>query len=454
MEEVCSNDLDSVSGQIAVHYEQAGQAEQAINYYRRAANVAQRTFSNAEARSQLIQALTLLQVLPDTVERSRTELSLLIGLGTALMAIKGYGHPEVEQTLLHAWNLCQKLGNHEQSIPVLTDLWLCYNQKGDLAQQAIWSARLEREVRNSSMKAFQTIAHLTLAGTALFSGDFLAAKQYAEGGLATFDPEQPNSPNSSIEVDPGIMLLPGLALSLWVLGYPDQARQYIQLALDLAYRSSQPATIGAAMSMAAMFYQWRGDVTLTGEQAAGTIAYAREKSIPQWVAHGHILHGWSIEQLRKNGEGIQQLRQGLIDWQVMGSQLFLTYYLLLLAEICTLSNQLDQGYDALAEALAIVQAGGESWMEAELYRYQGEILLRRGADEQEVEACYQQALEIARLQQARSFELRATMSLCRLWQNQGKQVVAREVLAESYNWFSEGFKTADLHQAKALLNSL
>jgi adenylate cyclase len=206
--------------------------------------------------------------------------------------------------------------------------------------------------------------------------------------------------------------------------------------------------------MATVLQQWCGEVSLTLDQAEATIDYATEKGMPLWIAHGHTLQGWALAREGQVDKGVDQLRYGLAAWQAIGARLAVTYYLLLLAEICTVSDRLDEGLQAVEDALAIICDGGESWLEAELYRRQGELLQVRGANHKEIEICFQRALETARRQHARSFELRAAISLHRLWQRQGKHTAARQMLTEVYSSFSEGFDTADVREAKALLDSL
>jgi predicted ATPase len=206
--------------------------------------------------------------------------------------------------------------------------------------------------------------------------------------------------------------------------------------------------------MAMVLLQWCGEISLTLDQAAKTIEYSTEKKILQWISHGRMLRGWALAHSGKVDRGVDLLRQGLAEWQAMGARRSLTYYLLILAETYSLSGRIEEGLNAVGGAQAIIAEGGERWLEAELFRRQGELLLAREADGQDVEACFQRALEIARLQQARSLELRAATSLSRLWQRQGKYTVARKMLAKSYNWFTEGFDTADLRQARALLDAM
>lgn len=462
LEKVYVSNLDAVSGQIAAHYEQAGLVKQAINYYQQAGEVARKTFSNADVASFLTRALTLVPRLPDTVERNRIELALLFDRNPALMASKGYGHTEVEQSLLRTLDLCRKLEIHDKTISAIAALWVCNNLKGNLEQQAKLAEDLKREIGDSADAELHTIAYFALAGTALFRGEFLAAQQYAEKGLSNCESGQLGSEDGSesgslsnvFGLEPGIALIQGLALSLWLLGYPDQAQQRMEQGLELALNYGQPASVAAALGMGTLIHQWRGDIPLTVEQSEATIDYATEKELPQWVAHGQILRGWALGCQDRVETGITQIREGLEAWQAMGAGVSLTYYHLLLAEICSLGEKFDEGLHIVQKALKITHEGGETWMEAELYRRQGELLLMGMEDEKKAEACFLQALAIARLQQARSFELRAAISLSGLWQHQGKRSAAHNVLTEDYSWFSEGFNTADLRQARALQESI
>lgn len=453
LEKVYAAELDPVSGQIAVHYDHAGEFALAVAYYQRAVGVAQQTFSNAEVVDLISRALTLLPLLPDTNERRRTELNMLITLGTAQMLIKGVGHSEAEKTFLRAWNLYQLQGEQDQAIPALAGLCLCYHLRGDQTQAQYWAEQLKLEVHTMANPLFRDIVQLTLTGATLFSGGFIEAQRHAEQGFARHGPDMHRYQIVSLGYNPGISILGYWSLSFWFLGYPNQARIRMKKAISLAKILRQPMDIGFILSMNTILHQLCDEVALTLDQAAASMEYAREKGLQQWIIHGRILFGWAIAQRGQTDQGYEQVRQGIVAWKSMGARLALTYYLLLLAETCTISGQVEEGLKAVSEALAIIHTGGESWMEAELYRRQGGLLLVQGADEQEVEACYQRALEIARLQQARSFELRAAMSVSRLWRLMGKDTDARNLLNDIYSWFSEGFDTADLRQAKHLLDT-
>src|SRR5262249_8649638 len=176
---------------------------------------------------------------------------------------------------------------------------------------------------------------------------------------------------------------------------------------------------------------------------------------PYWRAYSSILHGWALAHQGQTREGIEQIHHGMMAWRVTGAELNRSYFLTLLAEAHGTMGQPDPGLTALAEALTHVDKTGERWYEAEIHRLKGELLLQQNSDNQvEAESCFHHALDIARTQQAKSFELRTATSLARLWQSQGKRQEAHDLLASVYNWFTEGFDTADLQEAKALLAEL
>lgn len=455
LEHIHTGNLDAVSGQIAFHYEQGGRTEEAIEYYQRAAAVAQAMFfSNAEVCRLLTRALQLLPLLPENAERAQTELNILVTLGTALMSSKGDGHPEVEQTLLRAWDLCQSLGNDELSMPILSGLWQCYHLKGDFNEEMTWVRHLQEKVQIKSDSQFHSSAYLALAGSSFYRGELQAAREYGEQLIVGYDPRQIPQQIALLGYEPVISVIQCLALSLWLLGFPDQARNRMQLALELAVQSSQPSTIASTMGMSIVLHQWCGDIHQTREQAVATIDYSVEKGISQWVAHSNMLHGWARACAGQILSGLDELQEGLKSYQATGARLSLPYYLLLLADVFTLSGQHGEGLSTTQESLKILDESGERWFEAESYRRRGELLLAKGANENQVQSDFERALEIARLQQARSLELRAAMSITRLWQKQAKYTAARELLTKIYNCFSEGFDTSDVREAKALLDAL
>ena len=207
--------------------------------------------------------------------------------------------------------------------------------------------------------------------------------------------------------------------------------------------------------MAAIVYQCRRDVPAVHEQAEAAVALSTEQGFLLWVAVGTILRGWALAMQGQGEEGMAQVRQGIAAWRATGAAVIVPYFCTLLADVCAHLGHTEDGLQALAEAHTLVEQHEERFWEAEVYRLRGVLLLRQtGTPQAEAEACFQQALDVARRQEAKSLELRAAMSLARLWQQQGKRAEAYDLLAPTYGWFTEGFDTADLQEASALLEAL
>jgi predicted ATPase len=248
-----------------------------------------------------------------------------------------------------------------------------------------------------------------------------------------------------------------VALTLWLLGYAEQALQRIQAALALARALAHPFSLAYVLIATGWFYHWHREAQTIRVCAEEAIALSCEQGFPLREAQGTILRGWALAVQAHQEEGMAQMHQGLAALRATGTEVNLTYYLSLLAETYGQRGQTDEGLCVVAEALAGVQNGRERWWEAELQRLRGELLLGQEGTSRnvvEVERCFQQALAIGRDQKAKALELRAAMSLSRLWRAHGKRAMAHELLAEIYGWFTEGFDTADLQEAKALLNEL
>jgi predicted ATPase len=244
------------------------------------------------------------------------------------------------------------------------------------------------------------------------------------------------------------------ACALWHLGYPDQAVKMSNEGLARAQELSHPFNLAYAFFFSANVHQFRREVQVVRDRAEALIQFASEQRFPLWKAWGTFLRGWALVEQGDRNEGIAQVRQALEDCSSMEVALFPTYSLALLAEAHGKAGQAKEGLNVLGEALERVDKSGERLHKAELYRINGELLLMQGAAEAKVEECFHQALEVARDQNAKSLELRAVMSLSRLWQKQGKKEDARTLLEEVYGWFTEGFETADLKEVKFFLKAL
>ena len=242
---------------------------------------------------------------------------------------------------------------------------------------------------------------------------------------------------------------------LWKLGYPDQALRRSQEMRTYAQALPHAFTLARSLFYAAVLYRFRREGATAQEHAEAALAIMTEQGFVHNLGFATINRGWALAAQGQREEGLAQMQQGLAATQATGSRIALSEFLALLAEVYGQSGQAEAGLRLLAEALAHVEHTGERFYEAEVYRIKGELLLQQAVpDAPQAEACFQQALVVARRQQAKSWELRAAMSLSRLWQQQGKRTAARELLAPIYRWFTEGFDTADLQEAKALLEAL
>jgi len=274
-------------------------------------------------------------------------------------------------------------------------------------------------------------------------------------GMTLYNPQQHHAIAFLHGEDAGVICRSYAAWTLWYLGYPDQGLTQNDAAVTLAQQSANPYSLAYALTWAAMLHQYCRDGRAAQERADAAIVLATEQGFPFWRLLGSILHGWARAQQGQAKEGIEQIRQGLRAFRAAGAELGRPYWLALLAEAYGTIGQPAAGLTGLAEALTLADTTGERWYAPELYRLRGALLLLQSADNhEEAQACFHHALDVARVQQAKSLELRAATSLCQLWQQQGKRAAAYALLAPLYGWFTEGFDTADLQEAKALLEEL
>ncbi len=311
---------------------------------------------------------------------------------------------------------------------------------------------LAQQVQDAAM----LVASRRALGTTLFMlGAGAAAHTHFVQGMALYDPQQHRASVFLYGDDEGVLCHSTAAWTLWYLGYPDQALARSHEAVTLAQHVAHPFSLGYALMLSALFHSFRREVRLTQERAEAVIILATDQGFPQWKAVGALLRGWTLAHQERAKEGIEQLTQGLRAVRAMGAKINQSYFLALLAEAHGIMGQPAEGLMTLTEALTLTDTTGERWYQSELYRLKGELLLQHSSDNHaEAETCFHHALDIARNQQAKSFELRAATSLARLWQQQGKRQEAHDLLAPVYHWFTEGFDTADLQDAKALLEEL
>jgi predicted ATPase len=414
-----------------------------------------RLSSYKESVNYLIRGLELLATLPDTPERTQQEFDLQMALGLALMATEGHTSTNVEQVYSRAWILCQHMDESPELFSVLWGLWQYYCSRATL--QSAWEIgnQLLTLAQRTNNPAHLLAAHASLGCTLWYRGEFAAARPYLQPGITLSDSEEQRDHAFRYGISPEVRCLSYGAANLWLLGYPEQGLQMSCAALELAQELTHSPSLVFALYWVACLYQFRREVYTTQEMLKASLILATEEGLTLWVANGACLKGWVLAMLGQEEEGIAQMRQGLTDISTKGLVGAQPGYLSLLAEVNGRIGKVDEGLCILAEALSLVNENGQRHMEAELYRLKGELILAQSLDNiEETETCFQQALEVARSQQAKSWELRAATSLARLWQSQGKRAEARELLEPVYSWFTEGFDTADLLDAKKLLDEL
>jgi predicted ATPase len=429
---------------------------QAISYWQRAGQHTVERSAHVEAIAHLSRGLELIHTLPDSAERLQHELTLQLALGSALMVTKGYGAPEVERVYAQARRLCQQMGDTPQLFPALHGLWQFYILRAELQTAHELAEQLFGLAHRLQDPALLPEAYRALGEPLVWLGVFAPAHAHLEQGMAHGDSQPTHSHTLLPELHPGVTCRVFAAFALWMLGYPDQARHSIHEALALAQALVSPINLAMARCFAALLHQFRREGHAARERAEATITLSTERGFPHFLALGRLYGGWALVVQGQGEAGIAQIRQGLTDYEATGATLERPYSLALLAEAYRDAGQAAEALPILAEALHLVETRGDRWCEAELYRLKGDLLLALSAQHQpqQVEACFRQALAIARRQQAKSWELRAALSLSRLRQQQGKCDEARELLAPIYGWFTEGLDTADLQEAKALLEEL
>jgi predicted ATPase len=299
------------------------------------------------------------------------------------------------------------------------------------------------------------IAHYALGTTWFCLGVLPAARQHLEEGLTRYTTDQRRAPVFRMGHDPGVACRTWTAMTLWLLGYPEQALVRLHDALTLAHALSHPFSLAFARVCAALVYQWRRDVSAMHEQAEAAVALSTEQGFTLWAAWATSLRGWAWAMQGQGEEGMAEVRKGIAACRATGGALLVSYFCTVLADVADHLSHIEEGLQALAEAHTLVEQHEERWWEAEVYRLRGVLLLRQmGTPQAEAEAWLQRALDVARRQEAKALELRAAMSLSRLWQQQGKRQEAYDLLAPIYHWFTEGFDTADLQDARTLLAEL
>jgi class 3 adenylate cyclase/predicted ATPase len=441
---------------LAHHHTEANSPQKAVEYWLKAGQQAVHRFADREAVGHLQKGLSLLRALPDTPERARLELALQTSLGPALMATKGYAAPAVGEAYGRARDLCQQLKDITQLFPVLWGLWMYHLFRAEHEAANELTKQILGVAKTTGDPDLALEAHFAAGLSAFYCGELPPAREHLEQAVSAYDPERHKGLASTYGgLDPGVCSLVYLAWTLWLLGYPDQALKKADEAQPLAKQVANLYTQARSLYWDSLVRQFTGQWDVLRDRIETAISMATEHGFALVLGVGPIMRGWALVAEGQAEEGIKQISQGLERYRATGAAVQLPHLLTALIEAYNKLEQPEEGLTALAKAQALVEKTGERYYEAELERLKGEVLLAQSPDDPaEAEACFHNALEIARRQQAKSLELRAAMSLARLWQRQGKEGDARQLLNDVYTWFTEGLATLDLRDARDLLNEL
>jgi tetratricopeptide (TPR) repeat protein len=436
------------------HFSEGGFEEKAIAYYTVAGERDVKRDANVEAIRHFRRALELLERRPETVERNKTELKVLAKLGPALAAARGFGAPEVETAYLRARDLSDQFGEPVEQCQALWGLWLNTVGRERFEAARPIADQLLALAERSGDRTLLLEAHHAMCPTTLWVGNPQAARSHGEQGMRLYEREQHRSLAFLFGGhDPGVCCRMHSAMALWFLGHPESALERSRTGLAMAMELSHIGTIVNELPFGGIVNQLCGDVVAVGELAESLTSLSTEHGFPQWLAFGKVLNAWVHSQGRGQAPAAE-LRCAVSEYRAE-HELYVPYFLGLLAAVQLRYGESAEGLHTVVEGLELTGGNGSRLMDSELLRLKGESLLARdcGADaDAEVALC--QAIDIARRQSAKSWELRAAMSMARLWRDQGKRRQAYDLLARVYDWFTEGFDTLDLKQAKALLDEL
>jgi class 3 adenylate cyclase/predicted ATPase len=434
---------------VAHHYGEAGMTDKAIGYWHLAGKLSVTKSAMREATGQLRRGLSLLEGLPDPRERAERELDLQMALGPALFATKSWSHPDVGRTYARTWELCRQLGDHSREFTALRGLWLYHINLLEMEKAQHFAEEALRVAERLDDAARLVGAHVTLSVTLLFQGKLEPALAHSRRGFEMFDPNMqfPDWPGSH----PGVLCQFVLALISWMLGYPDRSLDELRAAVGSAETLGHPLTLAQTLSYGAFVHIFRREPPAAADFAGRALRICEEHRIANVQAYALGARGWALSASGEGEEGLAQIAEGVESCGLGSEQQVL---LALQADALLAIGRPEAALASVAAGLNAVEKMGVARLEAELWRLKGEALLAGAGTVTEAEAAVEKGIDVARRQNAKSWELRAATSLARLWREQGRRTEARDLLAPLYASFTEGFDTPDLKDAKALLDEL
>jgi predicted ATPase len=441
---------------IAYHFTRAGRIEQATDYWLKAGQRAMQRSASIEAERHLRVGIDLLAGLPETTAHHQREITMQNTLGVCLMPTRGFGNPEVAAAFDRSAEIAARVDDDRGMFIALRGKGQYHMISGDLRAARDDARRILELAEQVGNHDFLIEAHHLGWSALCFTGEFRSAQRHAEEGISQYQRERDHHLTYTYSGhDPGMCARSFGSLSLAQLGYPERALSWCRDGLALAEVLAHPFTLGIALWGAGALHQFRREPDAMRQIGERMIQYGNEKGLRMVAPFGKFFHGNAIAQHGKFAEGIAQMREGINELRSIGTLISLLSLLAGLADAFARFGNIDEGLTTIDEALAMMRTGGEHFDLPEIHRIRGTLLLAGSANDRDaVEAAFAQALSIARAQEAKLLELRAATSLARLWRDQGKKSEARKLLAPVYGWFTEGFDTRDLKEAKTLLGEL
>ena len=448
-----------IAAELAVHFERGRDTSRAARYRGLAGEQALRHHGYREAAEHAARGLDALAGQSPSREGVEQELRLQITRGAALTATKGYAAPDVARTYARAWELCGKVGSAPDVLPVLRGVGRYYLLRGDLATAHAVAARLMMAARDTDDVAFHLAGENALGVALFYAGEFEAARAHLERGLDLFAAEtaRPGEVAGAALVSTAATSAVNAALALWALGYPARSAARAEQALALARGLGEPFSVSYACHLVAGLGQWRRDSAAMQALEEEALPHDTEHGFGLLLAAGLVQRGWVLAQQGQEEVALEQMRQGVAKHREIGAAVLVPHSLVMVAEAYDKVGRPAEGLAAVTEGLAVARQCGRHYWEAELHRLMGALTLRQGAtrtNRERAEACFLQALEVARHQGARALELRAAVSLGRLWAGQGKARAALALVSPIYASFTEGWDTLDLLEARRLRDAL
>jgi predicted ATPase len=440
---------------LARHYAEAGLDEKAQKYWRTAGEQAVRRASNREAIGHFRQALALNEKLPPDIGRSRTELAILSQLGPALMSVHGWSAPEVGVVFERAEDLARQLENSVDLAPPLAGLWLFHTARGQFSRANEITNELFNVARTLDDPDILLQAHHCAWPIRWFRGEITDAKAHTDAGLNLYD-EARHARHRFLYLghDPAVCALSITSILQWLLGYPTHGVQLGHDAIDLARRLQHAPSLAHALWFVCQGQVARNDPAATVNTATELLTLSEEYGLSQTRAFALVYLGWALGQTKDAAQGVQYLEEALAVFKGLGLRSNQCLAICLLAETYFTGGRYENAMDQVNQAITTSSETGDRWCLPLIYMTQARLLQQTFPNADAAEASLRRALQTALQQQAKSWELRAAMSMARLWRDQGKTQQARELLAPVYGWFTEGFDTRDLKEAKALLDAV